>query len=307
VSRLLAGRLVNLAILIVALTTLLFFLLRATADQAVMLAGADATPEQVAAIQAQYGLDRPLHEQYLRYMAGLARLDFGASLTSGKAALAEVLDRLPWTLLLATLAMTVTVVLAIPVGAWLGSRPGAAGRRAAAGVLFVLQGVPGFVVALVLIEVFAVELKWLPFIGNEGLETWLMPTITLASFLFPRLARVIAANVSAALDEDYVRTARATGATEREVLYRYALPNALLGATALVGTQFAFLLSGSVITETIFAWPGVGSLLVRATQNADFAVVQAVAIVIAVLVFTVNTAADLAFQALDPRLRGRRG
>jgi peptide/nickel transport system permease protein len=307
VGRLLAGRLLNLAILIVALTTLLFFLLRATADQAVMLAGADATPEQVAAIQAQYGLDRPLYEQYLRYMAGLARLDFGASLTSGKAALAEVLDRLPWTLLLATLAMTVTVALAIPVGAWLGSRPSAAGRRAAAGVLFVLQGVPGFVVALVLIEVFAVELKWLPFIGNEGLETWLMPTVTLASFLFPRLARVIAANVSAALNEDYVRTARATGATEREVLYRYALPNALLGATALVGTQFAFLLSGSVITETIFAWPGVGALLVRATQNADFAVVQAVAIVIAVLVFTVNAAADLAFQALDPRLRGRRG
>jgi peptide/nickel transport system permease protein len=307
VSRLLAGRLLNLAILIVALTTLLFFLLRATADQAVMLAGADATPEQVAAIQAQYGLDRPLHEQYLRYMAGLARLDFGASLTSGKAALAEVLDRLPWTLLLATLAMTVTVALAIPAGAWLGSRPGAAGRRVAAGVLFVLQGVPGFVVALVLIEVFAVELKWLPFIGNEGLETWLMPTVTLASFLFPRLARVVAANVAAALNEDYVRTARATGATEREVLYRYALPNALLGATALVGTQFAFLLSGSVITETIFAWPGVGALLVRATQNADFAVVQAVAIVIAVLVFTVNTAADLAFQALDPRLRGRRG
>jgi peptide/nickel transport system permease protein len=307
VGRLLAGRLLNLAILIVALTTLLFFLLRATADQAVMLAGADATPEQVAAIRAQYGLDRPLHEQYLRYMAGLARLDFGASLTSGKAALAEVLDRLPWTLLLATLAMTVTVALAIPVGAWLGSRPGAAGRRAAAGALFVLQGVPGFVVALVLIEVFAVELQWLPFIGNEGLETWLMPTVTLASFLFPRLARVVAANVSMALTEDYVRTARATGATEREVLYGYALPNALLGATALVGTQFAFLLSGSVITETIFAWPGVGSLLVRATQNADFAVVQAVAIVIAVLVFTVNTGADLAFQALDPRLRGRRG
>ncbi len=301
-----AARLLNLAILVIALTTLLFFLLRATADQAVMLAGADATPEQVAAIRAQYGLDRPLHEQYLRYLGGVARLDFGQSLVSGKGALAEVLERLPWTLLLATLAMTLTVALAIPVGAWLGARSGTAGRRLASGAIFVLQGVPGFVVALVLIEAFAVELRWLPFIGSDGLETWIMPTVTLASFLFPRLARVVATNVAGALGEDYVRTARATGATPREVLYRYALPNALLGATALVGTQFAFLLSGSVITETIFAWPGVGSLLVKSTQNADFAVVQAVAIVIAVLVFAVNTAADLAFQALDPRLRGRR-
>jgi peptide/nickel transport system permease protein len=118
---------------------------------------------------------------------------------------------------------------------------------------------------------------------------------------------MVEANVSAALDSGYVRTARMIGASDLEILWKHALPNALLGATALVGTQFAFLLSGSVITETIFAWPGVGSLLVRATQNADFAVVQAVAIVIAILVFAVNTAADLAFQALDPRLRGRRG
>ncbi|MFO0336817.1 MAG: ABC transporter permease [Pseudomonadota bacterium] len=306
--QLLLTRLANLAVLLVALTTLLFFLLRATADQAAMLAGVDATPEQVAEIRAQYGLDRPLWRQYADYMAGLATLDFGESLVSGKPALADVVERLPWTLLLAALAMTLTLVLAIPIGAWLGrarGRPGPA-RRAASAVVFVLQGMPGFVVALLLIEIFAVELRWLPFIGNEGLDTWIMPTVTLASFLVPRLARVVAANVAGALAEDYVRTARAAGASAREILYRHALPNALLGATALVGTQFAFLLSGSVITESIFAWPGVGSLLVRATQNADFAVVQAVAIVIAILVFTVNAGADLAFKALDPRLRERR-
>lgn len=301
----LARQAASLLTLLLAVLTLLFFLLRATADQALVLAGPEATPEQIAAIRAEYGLDQPLYRQYLGYLGNVARLDFGESLVSSRPALDEVLDKLPNTLLIAALALVVTIAISVPLGAWLGRQPPSRAQRAVGGVVFVLQGTPGFVIALLLIAVFAVELRWLPFVGNEGWRSWIMPTLTLASFLFPKLSRVIAANVSEALEEDYIRTARANGASEPEVLWRHALPNALLGATALVGSQLAFLLSGSVITETIFAWPGIGTLLIKSTQNADFNVVQAVACVIAVLVFVVNALADTAFRWLDPRLRAR--
>lgn len=297
----------SLALLLFVLTTLLFFLLRMTGDQALALAGPDATAEQVAAIRAQFGLDRPVVIQYLAHLGDLLRLDFGVSIVSGQNAMTEAVSRLWATVALAITAMSVTIATAIPLGAWLGARPSSPGRRSLSGFIFLLQGIPGFVVALLLVQLFAVQLKWLPFMGYGEFSTWILPTLTLASFLLPKLTRVVASNVEAALREDYIRTARANGARFTELYWRHALPNALLGATALVGTQFAFLLSGSVITETIFGWPGIGSLLIRSIQTADFAVVQAVTILIAIMVFAINAVTDSAFQWLDPRLRGNAG
>ena len=293
----LAKRLASLALLLVALTALLFFMLRATADQALVIAGPEATAGQLAEIRAAYGLDRPLPAQFASYVADLARLEFGDSIVSGQPATAEVGARLWATVALAFAGMGLTIAIAIPLGAWLGARPWTTGRRGVAALVFVLQGTPGFVVALLLVQLFAVQLKWLPFIGYGDFASWIMPTLTLASFLAPKLTRVVAANVQAALAEDHIRTARANGATFTTIYWRHALPNALLG------TQFAFLLSGSVITESIFAWPGIGTLLIRSIQNADFAVVQAVALAIAVLVFSVNALTEALFQVLDPRLR----
>jgi peptide/nickel transport system permease protein len=166
-----------------------------------------------------------------------------------------------------------------------------------------LQGTPGFAVALVLVQVFAVSLGWVPAIGFSGPASWILPAVSLSIFLAPKLTRVVAANVGAARAEDYVRAARAGGATEREVLFRHILPNALLGAVALIGSQFAFLIGGVVVIETIFAWPGLGRLLVQSTLNLDFPVVQAAALTVAVLVYAVNALTDLVFVALDPRLR----
>lgn len=293
----------DLAILLLALSTLLFFLLRAAGDPALILAGPEATPEQLAAIRAAYGLDQPLIIQYLSYLWSLITLDFGVSLASGERAIEVVLRAAPPTLLLTFLAMSVTAMVAVPLGAWLGSRAGAAPQRAAAGGLFVLQGVPSFVITLLLIQIFAVNLEILPSLGLAGPESWILPVLGLATSLAPKLARVIAGNVAAAMADDYVRTARAIGASEREVLWRHALPNALLGAAALFGAQFAFLLGGSVVTESIFAWPGLGWHLLQATQTLDFPVVQALAVFIAFLVFAVNTITDLSFRLIDPRLR----
>ena len=296
-------RIRDLVVLLLAVTTALFFMLRLAGDPVMVLAGADATPEQLEALRIQYGLDKPLAVQYLLYLWSLLQLDFGASLASGVPAMGKVFDMLPATLKLAALAMVFTVVVSVPVGVWLGAKPHTPGRRFWSAIVFILQGTPGFVVGLVTIQIFAVNLGWLPSMGHEDPSTWILPTVSLGAFLVPKLTRVVATNVTEALQEDYIRTARATGATEREVLLGYALPNAMLGTTALIGTLFAFLVSGTVITEIIFSWPGIGWLLIESTQNLDFPVVQAIAVVITVMVFLINTTADALFGVLDPRIR----
>lgn len=295
----------DLAVLLLGTLTLLFFLLRLTGDPALMLAGADATDEQVAAIRAEYGLDRSLPVQYLSYAGNLLRLDFGRSLADGSPALEKVLIAYPTSLLLAAMAMAVTLLISVPTGAWLGARRHGAARIVVRWLLFVLQGVPGFVTALLLIQAFAIELVWLPALGSGGPSSLILPTVSVASFLAPKLTRLIEANVAAAMVSPYVRTARAIGASDREILWRHALPNALLGATALVGTQFAFLMTGLVIIESIFAWPGIGWLLVQSTTSVDFPVVQAITLTVVVTVFAVNTFVDLMQRRIDPRLRHR--
>ncbi len=304
----------DLVILLLTLITLLYILLPFAGDPAEVLAGMDATPEQLAAIRAKFGLDRPWYVQYATYWWNVLHFDFGISLASGQPAMDIVLAHLPATLLLASLAMVFTLIVSVPLGAFLGLKtdnplPGAVAhfifylRRIVEWIVFIFQGFPGFVFGLVLIQIFAVSLQVLPSIGYGTVDTWILPTLALASFLVPKLVRVIAVNVTEALREDYIRSARAFGATRLEVLWRHALPNALLGATALIGTQFAFLLGGTVIIERMFTWPGIGWLLIDRTQTLDYPVVQALALLIAVMVFTVNTVTDLSFRFLDPRLR----
>lgn len=298
-------RTAELVLMLAALASLLFVLLRATGDPVAAIAGEDADKETIAAIRTAYGFDQGLGVQYLRYVGRLLQGDFGASLASGAPAMGMVLAALPATLLLAGLAMTLTILVGIPLGVWLGAGPQTGLRRMAAVVVYVLQGTPGFVAALVLVHVFAISTNLLPALGFAGPKTWILPAASLSIFLAPKLARVLAVNVAEAMDQDYVRTARATGAAPGEILRRHVTPNALLGSVALIGSQFAHLLGGAVVIEAIFAWPGIGRLLVQSTLNLDFPVVQATALVIAVVIFAANAATDAAFAALDPRLRER--
>lgn len=301
------GQLRKLVFLLLAVSTALFFLLRAAGDPAYVIAGMGATPEQLAAVREQYGLDAPLWQQFLVHVQSMLTLDFGDSIATGDPAMSLVLERLPHTLQLALMAMALSLLIAIPLGTWLGARPQQPLRRLASGVVFVLQGSPGFVLALLLIQLFAVELLWLPSVGYDARDwqTWVLPTISLAMFSAPSLIRVLAANIRETLQEDYVRTALAFGAPTRTVLWRHVLPNALLGVAALAGVQFAGLLSGSAVIETIYGWPGLGSLLLESVGSLDFPVVQAEVFVIALLVFVVNACTDLLFKVLDPRLRER--
>ena len=293
----------DLALLALITSTLLFFLLRLAGDPAVVLAGPDASEEQLQAVRAEYGFDRNLFVQYAAYVRNLLTLDLGRSLADGTPAVAKALIALPASALLGGLAVILACAAAFPLGVWLGAKQKGAVRRSVRWLLFALQGVPGFIVALVLVQIFAIELMWLPALGYGDPRTWILPVVSVASFLMPKLARLIEANVAAALESAYVRTARAIGASEFAVLWRHALPNALLGATALVGAQLAFVITGLVIVETLFAWPGIGWLLVQSTTNLDFPVVQAITLLTVAIVFLINALTDVLQYALDPRLR----
>lgn len=292
----------DLAFAVLATMTVLFFLIRLTGDPAVMIAGEGATPSQVAEIRTEYGFDKSLIEQYLIYVWKFLHLDLGKSLADGQAALPKALGAYPATLGLALMAIAVNIMISVPIGAWLGQSRGRVAKVVRA-VLTVMQGFPGFVFALLLVNIFAVGLEWLPSVGYGGPETWILPVASVVSFLAPKLIRVVEANTQAALRSNFVRTARSIGASESEILRRHVLPNALLGAVALIGSEIAFMLTGLVIIETIFAWPGVGWLLVQSTLNLDFPVVQAIAVLMVIVVFLSNAATEAVQSLLDPRRR----
>ncbi|MPZ28994.1 MAG: ABC transporter permease subunit [Micromonosporaceae bacterium] len=291
-----------LVVLLVVTVTLLFFTLRLTGDPAVVIAGEFATPEALADIRQRYQLDQPLIVQYLTFLEQSVRLNLGSSLATGQSALGMVLARLPATLTLTVAGSAANLAIAVPAGLWIGSRAAKVDGRLAALVAFVFQGLPGYVVALVLIEVATVRLGLLPSIGGDGgLLSLILPSLAIASFLAPKLTRIIAARVREELESDYATLARAHGAGRIAVLIRHAWPNALLGATALFGVQLAGLINGIVITESIFAWPGVGKLLLDSIIVLDFPVVQAVVIVTTLLVFLVNSMTDYGLDRIDPR------
>lgn len=304
--RQLTSRSLQLIGLIWGITTLLFFLLRLTGDPALVLVGDLATPEDIARVREFYGLDRPLIVQYFLFIGQAVQLDFGTSLRSYQDALGMVIDRLAATMVLAVAAIAINLFVSLSLGTWLGYKPERADRRAVLVSVLISQGIPGFVVGLVLIELVAVRWRLVPSIGFDSPISVLLPALTLASFMLPRVIRLTAANVDQAMRQNYVRTARASGASPRTVLWRHVLPNAVVGTVALVGVQFGFLLSGSLITEAIFAWPGMGRLLIESVRGLDFPVVQASIAVVAVLVYAVNTLTDLMFPLLDPRLRSSR-
>ncbi|MDA2975974.1 MAG: ABC transporter permease, partial [Actinomycetota bacterium] len=270
---------------------------------ALILAGEGATPEIIEAIRIANGFDKPLITQYFVFIRDVINLDFGNSLVNSQPALSFVLQYLPSTLKLTFLAIVFNTIVAIPAGIWLGAKPNQRKRRVLSTIVSVAQGTPSYVIGLILIQIFAVWLGWLPSIANTGPGAWILPTATLAFALAPNLIRVLAANVEDTTRQDYYRTAKANGANPTELLIKHSLPNALLSATSLLGAQFAFLLSGALITEFIFAWPGLGLILVQSITNLDFPTVQATVFVVACLVFFVNLVMDQVFRLADPRLR----
>lgn len=285
-------------------TTLVFVIFRMVpGDPAQLMAGELAPQEVVESIRHQMGLDQPVHVQYLLYLDRLAHGDLGISKVYQQRAMDQLLARLPATLILAFSAMllaslagiTAGVLSAIHQNSWIDYTC----------MMVAVGGVsmPGFWLGLMLIVVFSVTIGLLPVGGFNTPSALILPTITLAANQMAVIARMTRSTMLDVLSQDYIRTARAKGLRERLVLLRHSLRNALIPTTTIAGLQLGYLLGGSVIVETVFSWPGIGRLMIDSIQMRDYTMVQAVALVYAVLMLTVNLVVDLVYAALDPRVR----
>ena len=296
-------RLLQLIPSLFGLTLVIFVLMRIGGDPVAHLVRPEASPEEVAAVRRAYGFDRPLPEQYLHSIAMLARGDFGESVRFRSPAMPLVLERLPATLELAAAAMLVALVIAIPAGLIGALRPNSALDFVITVGSTLGRAMPNYWIGIMLILLFAVNLGWLPVSGHEKPGSIVLPAITLGVGIAPALSRLLRSSMLEILGLEYIITARAKGLRGRTVVVRHAMRNALIPFVTVFGLQVAWLLGGAVIVEEVFAWPGMGRLMLRSVQVRDLAVVQAGVIVFALVVIAVNLVVDLSYALLDPRIR----
>ena len=287
----------------VGVSLVVFALVHLSGDPVLLMVSSDAPPDVVATTRHALGFDRPLREQFADYVTRAARGDLGVSLRSSLPVATLIRQRLPATVELTLAALLIAVVVAIPAGIVCAVKRGSALDRLAMVGAVAGQAVPIFWLALLLIAFFGVYLRWLPVFGRGSLAHLVLPAVSLSTVILGRLARLVRSSMLEVLGQDYVRTARAKGVGEVRVLAGHALKNAAIPIVTLLGLQFAQLLGGAVVTETIFAWPGIGRLVVEAIFNRDFPVVQGVVLVVSLIFVAVNLLVDLAYAALDPRIR----
>jgi peptide/nickel transport system permease protein len=298
------SRIGSAVLVVFGVCTLVFLLIHLVpGDPVEAMLGESARPADRAALRADLGLDRPLGEQYLTYLARLARLDLGVSFRDRRPVRDLLAERIPPTLELAAAALLLALALALPLGVLAARHRGGALDSGAMGFSLLGISIPNFWLGPMLILVFSLWLGWTPVSGRDGAASLLLPAVTLGTGLAAVLARMVRSSVLEVLEEDYVRTARAKGLPETVVMWRHALRNAWLPVLTLLGLQLGGLLGGAVITETVFAWPGVGSLLVEAIQGRDYPVVQACVLLISLAYVLVNTLTDLVYAWVDPRIR----
>ena len=302
-ARQILRRLLRAVAALLVVTAVVFTLLHLSGDPAYILLTPEATAEDRAAFRAEYGMDRPLWVQYGRYLGRLVQGDFGQSLSFRTPAVAVALERLPATLELTLAAMALAVLISLPAAVLAAVRRGTLFDRALMIFTLIGQTVPTFWLGMVMILVLAVRFHLFPASGRGGVLHLVMPATALALWLTALLARVIRSEMIEALEQDYVRTARAKGLTERGIAARHALKNALLPIITVMGLQFGGLLGGAVMTETVFAWPGVGTMILDAILKKDVPVVLAGVVLVAVGFILVNLLLDLLYTVLDPRLR----
>jgi peptide/nickel transport system permease protein len=284
--------------------TLIFFIIRlAPGDQASLVLGPDATAEEVVQARERLGLDEPILLQYIAYLGRALALDFGDSYRLGQPAMDAVLDRFPNTLELAISAMAIAVVVGILLGCLAGGRPNGLVDRVLSAITIGLQSFPTFWVGIMLILLFALRLRALPSAGSGSFEHLILPAVTLSLPQVAIVARLTRSSLAESMHEPYVQTARSKGLSERQVLLGHALKNSLIPVVTIVGLQTGVLLGGSVVVENVFAWPGLGSLIVDSVSARDYSVVQAAALLIAAVVVLLNLVADLTYSRLDPRIR----
>lgn len=297
-----ARRLAQLVLVVLGVSTVVFLVLRLTGDPVALMLPVEATAQEVAAMRKALGFDAPLYVQYARFLLDLLHGRLGDSLRYGQPALGLVLERLPATLELAGSAQGFALLLAIPVGTLSATRRDSIFDNAGSLLALIGQAMPVFWLGMILIVAFSVQRHWLPAFGRGGIEHLILPAITLGMHGAAMTSRLLRSAMLEVLNSDYLRTARAKGVAEYRVVMKHAFKNALLPVITVIGLQFAHLLSGSVVTETVFAWPGVGRLIVQAISNRDYPLVQAGVLVMAFIFVLANLMVDIAYAYIDPRV-----
>lgn len=301
--RYLARSVIHAAAVALGVSMLSFLFMHLSGDPVMLMLPPDATDQQVEEFRERMGFNDPLLLQYLRFVTGAVRGDFGTSLRHQQPSLQLVLDRLPATMELAFAGMALALLLGVPLGIASARKRGTVVDYAGmAGALLGLS-MPNFWLGIVGILIFSVKLGWLPTAGRGSWSQLVLPSAALGLYLVALIARLTRSGMLDVLGQDYVRTARAKGLPEVAVVWRHALKNALIPLVTVVGLQIGQLLSGAVVIETVFAWPGVGRLIVQALFQRDYPLVQAGVFVLAMVFVTVNLVVDLLYRVLDPRIR----
>ncbi|MDR7428426.1 MAG: ABC transporter permease [Armatimonadota bacterium] len=297
-------RLLLLLPVLLGVLTVVFVLMRAVpGDPARLIAGPEATQTELEAVRREWGLDAPLPVQYLQYLSRVARGDLGESIRSRRPVTVELAARFPNTLRLALASLLIMTVLGVSAGILAATHQNTFLDYASMAVALVGISMPIFWLGLMLMLLFSLYLGWLPATGRDGPAHLVLPAITLGTALTAVVARITRASMLEVLRQDYIRTARAKGLSERLVVWAHALRNALIPTVTVVGLNFGGLLSGAVLTETVFAWPGIGRLIVDAIEMRDYPVVQGGVLLVALTYSLVNLIVDVAYAFIDPRIR----
>jgi peptide/nickel transport system permease protein len=302
-ARFLLGRLLDGLVAILGVVTIVFVVSRLLGDPAVLLLPVGATEAQLQELRAGLGLDRPIWEQYLSYLAGAVRGDFGQSFQFMRPAIEVVLERMPATMALAFSALGIGIVFGAIAGSLAALYRGTVIEGAVMVLALLGQATPVFWLGLLLILLFAVELGLLPTGGYDGPASLILPALTLGTFTTASIARLLRSGMLDVMRDDHVRTARAKGLMPGTVFLWHIARNSLIPVVTMTGILAGELLGGSVVTETVFSWPGVGRLIVQAMEQKDFPVVQAGVMVIATTFVLINLCVDLLYGVLDPRIR----
>jgi peptide/nickel transport system permease protein len=291
------------ALTVLLVVTFVFFLMRVIGDPVSGLAPEDATQEQLDAIRARLGLNVSLLEQYINFLSGIVRGDLGDSYRNGQPATELVMERLPATVELAAAALGLAVIIAIPIGVISAVRPGSFIDSASRIFAVLGQSLPVFWLAILLIIFFAVDLGWLPSGGRGGIEYLILPALALSVYSVPLTMRLTRSALLEVLGKDYIRTGRAKGLREWEVVVKHGLRNSMIPVITVLALRVGTVISGAIILEEVFAYPGIGRLGVQALQTNDFPVIQAFVVFITVVTVAINLIVDILYTIVDPRVR----
>lgn len=303
--RVLGSRVLQLILVVLGISTLLFFLVRVSGDPALAIAGSDATTEDIESIRESLGLNRSLTEQYISFLGKLVTLNFGDSYIYLQPSMPLILDALPSTLYLSFVAFGLAMIVAIPAGIYAAVKRRNASGRFILSMSMLGQSIPPFIIGIFMILVFSVWLQWLPSFGNEQPTSIVMPAIALSAVLMARHTRLVRAYFLEEMNRGYVRTGRSLGFTNQRIRYRHILRNISVPMLSLIGIDLGKFVGGAVIIEAVFAWPGIGSLMVNAVKARDYPLLEAGVFTVAVMVVLVNLIVDLLYQFVDPRLRAK--